>query len=304
LAAQDDDERGNKMIVTTRNLSRIFIFGMSVMMLATLLTLGLSKHASSADIQIPAKGQSPAIDSIRGAGEFRGGISTGAPGLLIDPATGAYVGPGIMIGKKIAEVLGVRFVGVDTDWPVMIAGLQANRYNVAIAPVMSNPQRLQVVDIVPYYVDGLCFSVRKDNPKMANITRVEQLDDPTINFTTATGSAGEAYIKKTFTKANIRSVQIATGATATEEVLSRRADVVSQNSSQAKVVLFRNPDLRLIPDVEECMRNPHAQVPVGMAVLKGDPVFTKFLTDVVNSMEKEIAAAVQKYSSPEFMIRK
>jgi hypothetical protein len=41
-----------------------------------------------------------------------------------------------------------------------------------------------------------------------------------------------------------------------------------------------------------------------MAILKGDPVLAKFLTDVVVSLEDEIDEAIKKYTSPEFMIRK
>jgi len=229
----------------------------------------------------------------------------GPPGLLLDPATGEIVGPGMIIGRKAAELLGVKFVAVQSDWPVIIAGLQSNRYDVAIAPLMTNPKRLEVVDIIPYYKDGLCYSVRKDNPKLANITKVEQLNAPNINWTTAAGSAGEAWIRKKFTKANLRSIQIPPGgSTATDEVLSRRADAVSENSTQAQVILARFPELRMIPPLEECMISPDMQVPVGMAILKGDPVLTEYLTAVVQSLEDEVNEAIRKYTSPEFMIRK
>ena len=94
-----------------------------------------------------------------------------------------------------------------------------------------------MVDIIPYYNDGLCYAVRKDNEKMSDITTKEQLNDPNVNWSTVTGSAAEEWIRKHFGNANLRSVQPAAGAgAAIQEVVSGRADVVSQNSSQ-----FRSP---------------------------------------------------------------
>jgi len=283
------------------------MFGTSA---CTALVAGLFALASpglvlAADVKVPAKGESAVIDKIRAQGELRAGSAIGAPGLLQDPATGKLVGPAMIIGQAIADQLKVKFVLVQSNWDVIIAGLQADRYEIAIAPLLATEKRLQVVDIVPYYKDGLCYSVLKTNPKTANITKSEQLDRSDINWSTVTGSASETLLPTKFTKPKFRSVQIPPGgATATDEVLSGRADVVTQNATQAKVIEARFPQIRMIPPADECLAKPDFEVPVGMAIIKGDPVMVKFMTAVVSSLEPQINAAMKKYTSPEFMIRK
>jgi polar amino acid transport system substrate-binding protein len=273
--------------------------------LSTVLSPTIPLTVNAADVSVPAKGESPTIDRMRAAGEFRGGAAMGPPGLLQDPATGELVGPAMIIGREIAAKLGVKFVPVESNWDVIIAGLQSQRYDVAIAPLLTTEKRLKVVDIIPYYKDGLCYSVLKDNPKVAHITEPSQLDDPNINWTTVTGSSPETLLPTKFKKPNFRSIQSPPGgATATDEVISGRADVVTQNSTQAQVIAARYPQVRIIPPVEECMKKPDFEVPVGMAVLKGDPALVKFMNDVVVSLESEIDSAMKKYTSVEFMIRK
>ena len=285
-------------------MARNFLLG-SGRLAAAVMASAVALSAGAADVAVPAEGESPAIDRIRAAGEFRGGTAIGAPGLLQDPATGELIGPAMIIGAAIAEHLGVEFVPVESNWDVIIAGLQSNRYEVAIAPLLTTPKRLKVVDIIPYYNDGLCYAVRKDNEKMSDITTKEQLNDPSVNWSTVTGSAAEEWIRKHFGNANLRSVQPAAGAgAAIQEVVSGRADVVSQNSSQVQVTLARFPELRFIPPKDECLKNPDSQVPVGMAVLKGDAALVEFMNAVVASLETEIDEAIAKYTSPEFMIRK
>jgi len=268
----------------------------------TLVSTGISL---AADVVAPAKGASPMIDKIRTQGELRAGSAIGAPGLLQDPASGNLVGPAMIIGQALADSLKVKFVLVQSNWDVIIAGLQSDRYEVAIAPLLATEKRLQVVDIISYYKDGLCYSVLKSNPKVANITTPDQLNRSDINWSTVTGSSTESLLPQKFTKPNFRSIQIPPGgSTATDEVLAGRADVVTQNATQAKVIEARFPQIRLIPPAEECMKKPDFAVPVGMAILKGDPVMVKFMEAVVSSRETEINAALKKYTSPDFMIRK
>lgn len=287
---------------------RSLVVGLGAWLLAGAASLGLSALggvALAAEIKVPNKGASATIDKIKASGELRGGTAIGAPGLLQDPATSQLVGPAMIIGEAIAKHLGVKFVPVQSNWDVVIAGLQSNRFDIAIAPLRSSPKRLEVVDIVPYYSEGLCYMMRKDNPKTADITTIDQLDDARINFSTVAGSAPEEHIRRRFPKAQKRSIQVPPGGDyITDEVISKRADAASLAASQSKVLTARYPDLRIVPALDKCLTAPDDQVPTGMAVLKGDPVLVAFMSEVVASLETEIKAAIDKYTSPEFMIRR
>lgn len=261
--------------------------------------------AAFAQVAPPADGASPLADKIRAAGELRAGTAIGAPGLLQDPGSGELVGPAVIVGQAIADALGVKLVLVESNWDTIIAGLQSNRYDVAIAPMLVTPKRLEVMDFAAYYNDGLCYSVRRDNPKTADIATPEGLNREDINWTTVAGSSSEQFLPTKFDKPKFRSIQIPPGgATATDEVLARRADVVTQNATQARVIEARFPEIRIIPAAEDCLRHPDFEVPVGMGILKGDPAMIEFMNSVVAANSTAIEDAMMKYTSPEFMIRK
>jgi polar amino acid transport system substrate-binding protein len=288
-----------------KQLGRRTVIGAAVVALGGLVTLGAPIRSAVAQVQVPPAGASKLIDQIKKNGELRAGTAIGAPGLLQDPGSGQLVGPAMTIGEAIAKHLGVKFTPVQSNWDVIIAGLQSGRYELAIAPLRSTPQRLEVVDLVPYYSEGLCYSMRKDNPKTANITTIQQLDNPAIQFATVAGSSPEGHIRKSFPLAQKRSIQAPPGGDfITEEVIARRADVASLAASQVKVLHARFPDLRTVPALDDCLKSPDDKVPTGMAILKGDPAAVKFMTEVVQSIEPQIQEALQKYTSPEFMIRR
>lgn len=271
----------------------------------TLASVAFLASATFAQATPPEPGASPLADKIRAAGELRAGTAIGAPGLLQDPGTGELVGPAVIVGQAIADALGVKFTPVESNWDTIIAGLQSDRYDVAIAPMLATPKRLEVMDFASYYNDGLCYSVLRSNPKTADVTIPDQLNRADINWTTVAGSSSEQFLPTKFDKPNFRSIQIPPGgATATDEVLAGRADVVTQNATQARVIETRFPDIRIIPPAEECLANPDFQVPVGMGILKGDKAMVDFMNAIVASKSSEIEEAMAKYTSPEFMIRK
>ena len=275
----------------------------SVAALATAFTL--TATAASAQVTAPAEGTSPLADKIRADGELRAGTAIGAPGLLQDPGTGDLVGPAVIVGQAIADALGVELRLVESNWDVIIAGLQAGRYDVVIASMLVTQKRLKVMDFATYYNDGICYSVLRDNEKVADITTPEELNREDINWTTVTGSSPETFLPTKFDKPNFRSIQIPPGgATATDEVLSGRADVVTQNATQARVIEARFPQIRIIPAAEECLLNPDFEVPVGMGILKGDQVMVDFMNAVVEANAEAIEEGMIKYTSVEFMIRK
>jgi ABC-type amino acid transport substrate-binding protein len=266
--------------------------------------LMLAGSAAFAQVAPPAPGESPLADSIREAGELRAGTAIGAPGLLLDPGSGELIGPAVIVGEAIAEALGVEFTLVESNWDTIIAGLQANRYDIALAPMLVTPARLEVMDFASYYNDGICYSVLRDNPKTADITTPEELNREDINWTTVTGSSPEQFLPTKFDLPNFRSIQIPPGgSTATDEVLAGRADVVTQNATQARIIEARFPEIRIIPPAEECVLNPDFEVPVGMGILRGDPAMIDFMNAVVESRAAEIEEALLLYTSPEFAIR-
>jgi len=114
-----------------------------------------------------------ALDAVKTAGALRIGTEgTYAPFTFHD-ASGALVGFDVEIGRAIAEKLGVEAEFVEGPWDGLIAGVDANRYDVVINQVGINAERQAKYDFSePYIASKAALVVREDN---TDITSFESL---------------------------------------------------------------------------------------------------------------------------------
>ena len=120
----------------------------------------------------PAFAQS-ALEAVKQAGTLRIGTEgTYAPFTFHD-ASGALVGFDVAIGRAVAEKLGVEAEFVEGPWDGLIAGIDANRYDVVINQVGINAERQAKYDFSePYIASKAALVVRGDN---SDITSFETL---------------------------------------------------------------------------------------------------------------------------------
>ena len=123
-------------------------------------------------VATPTLAQS-ALDQIKEAGALRVGTEgTYAPFTFHDD-TGALVGFDVEIGREIAERLGVGAEFVEGSWDGLIAGIDANRYDVVINQVGITEERQAKYDFSePYIASKAALVVRGDN---TDITSFETL---------------------------------------------------------------------------------------------------------------------------------
>ncbi len=127
-----------------------------------LLAAGLLQLA----LAVPVLAQS-ALDQIKEAGVLRIGTEgTYAPFTYHD-STGALVGFDVEIGREIAERLGVEAEFVEGPWDGLIAGIDANRYDVVINQVGITEERQAKYDFSdPYIASKAALVVRGDNTEI------------------------------------------------------------------------------------------------------------------------------------------
>ena len=120
----------------------------------------------------PAFAQS-ALDQIKTAGALRVGTEgTYAPFTFHD-ASGALVGFDVEIATEIAKRLGVTAEFVEGPWDGLIAGIDANRYDVVINQVGITDARKEKYDFSePYIASKAVLIVKGDN---TDITSFESL---------------------------------------------------------------------------------------------------------------------------------
>ena len=136
--------------------------------------------------EVPAPGQSPTIDKIKADGTLKVGVAIAWPWLGQDPKSGAYIGAAADLGEGIAKALGVKLEYIPSGWDVIVAGLQARQFELALAPLFASPKRKAVIDFANYTEGGTCYIVLKTNDK---IKSVDDLNSPDMvtGFTNSMG---------------------------------------------------------------------------------------------------------------------
>lgn len=120
---------------------------------------------------------------IQKAGVLRCGAAVAPPHVMRDPQSGEYSGTFVDLCRKFAEdALGVKAEIVDTTWDNIVAGLQANRWDLSLA-LNQNPKRGMAIafsqPVVQYQVSAV---YDKANPKFA--TAPKSLTDLDVADTT------------------------------------------------------------------------------------------------------------------------
>jgi polar amino acid transport system substrate-binding protein len=274
------------------------------MSMGLVAALALNSGAVSAQsAEPPAKGQSATIDRIRASGTLRAGAATALPWLGQNPATHEFFGPSVEMGKELADRLSVKLELIPAGYDTIIAGLQANQFDITIAALSATEKRKQVVDFINYTIAGTCYAVLTSNAK---VNTLEDLNQPSVSIGTWTGTGTEQVVKEKYTKATIDSVVMPVpGSNRMQEVITKRIDAATLDSPRALLVVHQFPQLKIIPGgPNECIAHPDLPVPIGIAITKGDPVFAAWLQASITQMQGKIDAAITKYSSLEYMLAK
>jgi len=141
----------------------------------------------------------------------------------------------IDIWEAIAKDLGMTFTLQPMDFNGLIPALQTRQIDAAIAAMTINETRAKAVDFSDgYYQSDFLFMVPADS----KLTGGADMDKKVIAVKTAT--TGEAYVKKHFPNAEVRSFP--NGENAYLEVMSGRADASLQDKPNVLYFIKINGD--------------------------------------------------------------
>jgi polar amino acid transport system substrate-binding protein len=267
------------------------------MLMTVLVAAGLIGAAAAQTV--PAPGQSPTVDAIKKDGKLRAGVAIAWPWLGQDPKTGNYIGAAADLGQKIANTLGVPLEYVPSGWDVIIAGLQAKQFELALAPLFATPKRMAVIDFANYAEGGTCYSVMKTNTKVKSLV---DLNRPDVTTGVFTGTGTEQEFVKKYPKGKVNSVvQAPGGGTRVLEVVSGRLDAGAFDSPLALALEAKYPQTTTIPPAADCIAHPDIPIPIGVGFAKGDPAWAKFVTAVTDAMKPSMAKTIEHYSTLEFL---
>ncbi|MDH0705387.1 transporter substrate-binding domain-containing protein [Pseudomonas sp. GD03862] len=178
---------------------------------------------------------------IQKAGELRCGAAVAAPYVMRDAKTGQYSGYFVDLCRDFGEkVLKVKVSFVDTNWDNLVAGLQSNKWDLAMALNQTPERALAVAFTVPATDYQVSLLVNKDNPKVADVKDdIAALDKPEVTFAVMSGTAQDKAISSVIRSGKI--MRLPGMDEARLAVMSKRADVLVDASDTNHLFALANP---------------------------------------------------------------
>ena len=245
-----------------------------------------------ASTDVPAPGQSPKIDAIRERGVLRVAAIGEFP-WLPENTTGSgpqFSGPAWVLAEEYAARLGVPLEVVPVSHETKVPILATGEADISIAPLAVTPARLEVVNFVVYSRSSLCMFGKADNPKLAGVKSVDDLNSEDLTMAYFTGTPPETWAPTRFPKLQFRAVAGSGANAPVEEILSGRADIATVDNVAWPQLAKQVPGLISFPSGDDCLKSEEMSTGVGLAADKADTVFHDWLQAVYEEVKDKVEA--------------
>lgn len=182
------------------------------------------------------------------------------------------VGIDAEVAQLIAEKLGLTLEIVDGDFNAVVPGVQSGKYDMGMAGLTVNEDRLKSVDFTTSYAKGIQVVIVKED---SDIKSVEDLAGKKIGVQETT--TGDIYASDDFGEENV--VKYANGAVAVEGLKAGKVDCVIIDNEPAKAYVAANEGLKIL-------ETTYADEDYAIAVSKDNPG----LKDAIDAALKELIA--------------
>lgn len=179
---------------------------------------------------------------VREAGVLRCGAGITPPYVTRDAKTQEYGGLFTELCRGFAKnVLHVKPEFVDTTWPNMIAGVQSNKWDLAMSLSYSEERAKAIKFSAPVVYSSVTFVFNKNNPKLKTApANVADLDKAEYSVAVMSGSIADKAVGAGMKTANIMRLP---GADETRlALMSRRTDFMADDSATNLILVAAHPD--------------------------------------------------------------
>jgi cyclohexadienyl dehydratase len=234
---------------------------------------GASAQAASTNA---SRDDESAIDRVLESGVLRVG-TTGdfQPMTYLDPATDEYQGYYIDIIRDFAADMGVEIEWVRTTWQDKVAGIAADRYDIATGASYNMGRARQGAFTLPIAVVGTVPVTLRENA--GRFSSWEDMNQPDVTVAVTLGTTFDEQAQVFFPEANLARPD--SGARDFQEVIAGRADVSITSNIEAGSLVERFENLVIVP-VE-----PRATVPNGMIVDRSDVEWLNYVNAWITMKE-------------------
>lgn len=193
------------------------------------------------------------------------------------------VGIDAEIAALIAEKLGLELVIEDTEFNSIIPGVQSGKYDIGMAGMTADEDRLKDVDFSTSYAKGVQVVIVKDG---GSINSLDDLEGKKIGVQEAT--TGDIYASDDFGDDAV--VRYANGGVAVEALKSGKVDCVIIDNEPAKAYVAANEGLKIL-------ETSYADEDYAICFKKGNTeikdAVDKALVELIN--EGKVKEIVEKY---------
>ena len=205
---------------------------LSALLLAVILVLSLAACAST------AKNDEPAPDASEAAKLTMATEATFPPYEYYDGD--AIVGIDVEVAQAIADKLGMELEVTDIAFDSIIPGIQTGKYDMGMAGMTVNEERLEKVNFSDSYATGIQVVIVKEGGK------VKSLDDMAADgvvIGTQSGTTGFLFASDDFGDEKVKGFAKTTDAV--EALKNGQVDCVMLDNEPAKALVAANPDAGL-----------------------------------------------------------
>ena len=156
------------------------------------------------------------------------------------------VGIDAEVAQAIADKLGMKLEIVDTAFDSIIPGIQSKKYDMGMAGMTVNEERLQEVNFTDTYAKGVQVVIVKED---SDIKSVDDLLAEGANHTVGvqTGTTGDVYTSDDIEGAGLGTIsRFNKGADAVEALKIGKIDCVVIDNEPAKAFVAENEGLKIL----------------------------------------------------------
>lgn len=180
--------------------------------------------------------QSTWADGVRSRGELRVGVAVFAP--MVEEKDNTWTGPVLLPLEALAKNLGVKLTPVPASWSTIVAGLQADKYDVAAGLDITGQRAMTIMYTDPYYEDNGVWVVKRDSG-IKSSADVQKAGQPVAE---SQGTAHEAAVKA----AGFSTLSVDSWANAIQAVKAGRAPAQFTDYGNALGQVRSDPSLGIV----------------------------------------------------------
>lgn len=180
--------------------------------------------------------------NIQQKGVLRCGAATAAPYVMRDPKNQQYSGYFSELCRDFGQnVLKVKVQFVDASWDTLVAGLQSDKWDLAMGLNQTPERALAVGFSVPVQDYQISFLINKQNPKVNALgNKLADFDKAGITFAVMSGTVQDRAITAAIKNGKI--MRLPGNDESRMALMARRADVLVDASDTNHLFALANPD--------------------------------------------------------------